>query len=522
MDGRGAALPTHTRWRLAAACRLVARRPHGHRRTTRLLRDRIYNGDFFLQLLGGRFVAQHGFTFHDPFPTIVQGRPWLNEQWLAELIFYGITRAIGFAGLATAYATMLALSGGILLWACRKKGALLLLAAATCFLLGVLTFVHPRAAGFSVLGFSALAAFLAWTAADTLPSAKRVAWALIGAPLGIALWANLHGGFLAGLLLIALFTLGLAIDVWRGQGETRHVWLGAACVLLSLAAVTLATPLGSDIWTYIVSLSNPAIPSISTEWGPTYRSLPEMLYLGAAAALALSLWWRSPAPRRAMPLLVVVGFLGFGLLAARNLIFLGPVVAFMIVCAAPDRPARSVGRFTAASLAAALSLAATLALVLGPPHSARPLGSPLVSYAIAHPPRTGRIAAYAGIGSYLLWRDPRTPTVLDGWLEHFTPFQLIGTYAILDGRATTNRMLNRWESGPSSPCGTPPSNGCEPRASSRCSPAQQAATSCEPAHRVRFPCTRDRGARGFETEAQFVPSRPPVIYRESERGRVIR
>ncbi len=405
--------------------------------------DRIYNGDFFLQLLGGRFVAQHGFTFHDPFPTIVQGRPWLNEQWLAELIFYGITRAIGFAGLATAYATMLALSGGILLWACRKKGALLLLAAATCFLLGVLTFVHPRAAGFSVLGFSALAAFLAWTAADTLPSAKRVAWALIGAPLGIALWANLHGGFLAGLLLIALFTLGLAIDVWRGQGETRHVWLGAACVLLSLAAVTLATPLGSDIWTYIVSLSNPAIPSISTEWGPTYRSLPEMLYLGAAAALALSLWWRSRAPRRAMPLLVVVGFLGFGLLAARNLIFLGPVVAFMIVCAAPDRPARSVGRFTAASLAAALSLAATLALVLGPPHSARPLGSPLVSYAIAHPPRTGRIAAYAGIGSYLLWRDPRTPTVLDGWLEHFTPFQLIGTYAILDGRATTNRMLNR-------------------------------------------------------------------------------
>ena len=405
--------------------------------------DRIYNGDFFLQLLGGRFVAQHGFTFHDPFPTIVQGRPWLNEQWLAELIFYGITRAIGFAGLATAYATMLALSGGILLWACRKKGALLLLAAATCFLLGVLTFVHPRAAGFSALGFSALAAFLAWTAADTLPSSKRVAWALIGAPLGIALWANLHGGFLAGLLLIALFTLGLAIDVWRGQGETRHVWLGAASVLLSLAAVTLATPLGSDIWTYFVSLSNPAIPSISTEWGPTYRSLPEMLYLGAAAALALSLWWRSPAPRRAMPLLVVVGFLGFGLLAARNLIFLGPVVAFMIVCAAPDRPARSVGRFTAASLAAALSLAATLALVLGPPHSARPLGSPLVSYAIAHPPRTGRIAAYAGIGSYLLWRDPRTPTVLDGWLEHFTPFQLIGTYAILDGRATTNRMLNR-------------------------------------------------------------------------------
>ena len=41
-----------------------------------------------------------------------------------------------------------------------------------------------------------------------------------GLPLAIlvlfALWANLHGGFIAGLLLLGLATVGLAIDHWRG------------------------------------------------------------------------------------------------------------------------------------------------------------------------------------------------------------------------------------------------------------------------------------------------------------------
>ena len=57
-------------------------------------------------------------------------------------------------------------------------------------------------------------------------------------------------------------------------------------------------------------------------------------------------------------------------------------------------------------------------------------------YAVHHPPRNGHIAAYAGIGAYMLWRSPRAPVELDGWLEHFTPAELRGTYAILDGRVS--------------------------------------------------------------------------------------
>src|SRR5215210_3735336 len=40
------------------------------------------------------------------------------------------------------------------------------------------------------------------------------------------------------------------------------------------------------------------------------------------------------------------------------------------------------------------------------------------------PPENGRIVTYAGVGSYMLWRSPRAPVALKGWLEHFTPQQL--------------------------------------------------------------------------------------------------
>jgi hypothetical protein len=35
----------------------------------------------------------------------------------------------------------------------------------------------------------------------------------------------------------------------------------------------------------------------------------------------------------------------------------------------------------------------------------------------------------------MIWRAPRARVELNGWLEHFTPAELRGTYDVLDGRA---------------------------------------------------------------------------------------
>ena len=55
----------------------------------------------------------------------------------------------------------------------------------------------------------------------------------------------------------------------------------------------------------------------------------------------------------------------------------------------------------------------------------------MADYAIAHPPKHGRIVTYAGVGSYINWRSPSTPVVLNGWLEQYTPQELRDNYAVL-------------------------------------------------------------------------------------------
>jgi hypothetical protein len=73
--------------------------------------------------------------------------------------------------------------------------------------------------------------------------------------------------------------------------------------------------------------------------------------------------------------------------------------------------------------------------MLGPTRDDPLLDNPVVDYAIAHPPQHGRILGYAGMGSYILYRSARTPVVVDGWLEHFTPADIRANYGVLNGTA---------------------------------------------------------------------------------------
>jgi hypothetical protein len=409
--------------------------------------DRTRNGDLYLQLFTGRFISEHGFVTHDPFPTIGQGRPWLNQQWLSELGFYAAARWVGITGVTVLYAALIAAPLAIVLFLIRRKGAAMLVATALVYVPGLLAIVHPRAAGFTLLAFCVLVALVvaAWLPQAPM-GARRLRWALIAIPLLFGLWANLHAGFIAGLLLIGLTTVGLTADRWRGLPDAiaRHrVALLALTGVLGATIVTLGTPLGGAIWTYVLSFRNPAISLATTEWAPATQSGPAMAYLGVVAAFAGWLWWRSPKPRRLMPPLVMAGFLLFAMASMRNLIFVGPAIAFLIACLAPDRPI-AIPRLPVALVAvAAVGVVTTYIAILGPARNDA-AGYAAARYALKHPPKHGRIAAYAGASSYVLWRSPRTPVVIDGWLEHFTPKELRGNYGILRGwHGNPTRVVRR-------------------------------------------------------------------------------
>jgi hypothetical protein len=424
------ATPARTRLLIAALTLLIC--------GLALCIDRTRNGDLYLQLFTGRFISEHGLVSHDPFPTIGHGRPWLNQQWLSELGFYAAAKSIGITGVTVLYAALLAAPLALVLFCIRRKGTPMLIATSAAYLPGVLAIIHPRAAGFTLLAFCALIAIVlaAWRA-PPLPrvGARRLRWALIAIPLLFGLWANLHAGFLAGLLLIALTTAGLSADRWRGVpgAIARHrVALLGLTGLLATATVTLATPLGGAIWTYMLSFRNPAISLGSTEWEPVTQSPPAIAYLVIVSCFSSLLWWRSPRPRRLMPLLVVGGFVLFAAVSMRNLIFVAPAVAFQIACSVPDRKTAHPRLAIAVSGVAAAAAVVAYAAVLGPART-NGAGYAAVRYALRHPPKHGRIAAYAGPSSYALWRSPSTRVVIDGWLEHFRPAELRGNYGIVRG-----------------------------------------------------------------------------------------
>src|SRR5215216_467648 len=211
--------------------------------------NRDLNGDLYLLLFSGRYVAHHGPVGYDPFPTIEHGQQWLNQQWLSEVGFYGAERIVGTTGITVLYALLIGLPLALVLGAIRRKGPVLMIVVTALYFPGILAIIHPRAAGFTLLLFSVLLLLIlvAWrldSQGAERPNAPL--WALLAIPMLFALWANLHGGFIAGLLGIGLVTAGLAIDRWRGlPGAPRAniVLLGIAGVLAA-AAATFATPLG--------------------------------------------------------------------------------------------------------------------------------------------------------------------------------------------------------------------------------------------------------------------------------------
>jgi len=416
--------------------------------------DRSHNGDFYLSLVSGRFVAHHGFVDQYPFATVAKGGTWLNQQWLSELAFFRISQALGPTGLTVLYAVLITTPLAILLWLCRRKGWLMLVAITAFYFPGLLAVVHPRAAGFTVAIFSLLVTLLAvvWRVRSDPGSRRSTPW-LAGLAIVVlfALWANLHGGFIAGLLLLGLLTVGFAIDHWRGIPGALPLSRVAALGLLALLAavtVTVSTPLGAAIWSYLLSFQNQAISLASTEWQSAFADPLAILYLGLAAGFAAWMWVRSPRPRRATTLLVTAGFVLFAGYSIRNIVFIGPVLALQVAWTAPNRspgPMR-LPIAVAGSVAAAAALA--WATILGPAKDDPSLGFPVADYAIAHPPAKGRIVTYAGVGSYINWRSPQTRVVLNGWLEHFTPQELRDNYGVLrNGAPDLRAALQRLKAG---------------------------------------------------------------------------
>ena len=265
----------------------------------------VADPDVWWHIRTGQLILQHHTLFHaDPYSFTRFGQPWINHEWLSEVLLFGIYRLAGFGGLIVSFAAVI--SAAFLLIFLRSPGRPYLAALMTLW--GAVASASTW--GVRPQMFSLLLASIFLLLLDRSERRPKLLWWT--APL-MLLWVNLHAGYPIGLAFIALFLLGEALESAIGREPwqkslPRLKQLGLAFALC-LALVAL-NPNGLRIYWYpFETLRSPAMHRFINEWfspdfhDPTYLPLLLML-LALIAGLALSP--RCPRLRNLVLLLATV------------------------------------------------------------------------------------------------------------------------------------------------------------------------------------------------------------------------
>lgn len=199
----------------------------------------LLDPDTLWQITVGQWIIDHrAVPTEDVYSFTMHGQPWISTQWLAQVMYAAAFALAGWAGpvvlAATAIATTFALLARFVSRRLPESATLVSVAAA-------LALTVPHA--FARPHVLALPLLVAWAAGLTGAADRREApsWWLL--PV-MTLWANIHGGFVFGLVL----TGGLALDaIWKADASAQKKLL-LRWFLFGVAAVAASciTPYGWD------------------------------------------------------------------------------------------------------------------------------------------------------------------------------------------------------------------------------------------------------------------------------------
>ncbi len=284
--------------------------------------------DTWWHLRAGQWIVEHrAVPTADPFSHTRAGAEWRYPGWLVEAPMFWLFLTWGYAGLNLFTAFFVVVGLGAVYVTCEggplvRAFTLVLAAAASA----IFWSARPQIVSFALAGiFASILYAYRWRGRNSL-------WVLV--PL-MTLWANSHGGFAIGFLLIGLTLAGQIISLLWGWIRERaeaspaptmapgDVGLGGVIRLagigLACAAAVVVNPSGPAMLLYpFKTISIGVLRDFVQEWqSPNFHEVRAQIFLWLLfATLALV----GLAGRRAnlTDLLLVcgVGYLGF--LAWRN------------------------------------------------------------------------------------------------------------------------------------------------------------------------------------------------------------
>lgn len=274
----------------------------------------ISNPDLFWHLNAARQMLLDGaFPRVERWSHTMAGRPWLDFEWLTQMIYLGVHQTLGVYGLVGLRLSLIAAAVAAVvrlarLRGCGPKGQGL---AALAVAMAILPFGDLRPDNFSLAAFAWLLVLLETGRATGRAPSRR---ALAATAAGFAVWVNLHLGFVYGLLLLAAHAAGEFLDGRRARARAL------AALLAASTAATLLNPYGWRVWTLpLLHLEHmDVIEKTICEWLPSDpTNALQWPFFGLLLASAAALIWRWTMGRRA-PWALALGWLGFGALSLQH------------------------------------------------------------------------------------------------------------------------------------------------------------------------------------------------------------
>jgi len=202
---------------------------------------------------GELILHTHSVPRTDPFSASLPGSPWFAWEWLYDAVLGVLHKLGGLNAVVWLCALVVALSMTILLRALLDGGTGLPLAIVLMLLVlgaaAIHLFARPHIASwlFSLLWFTALDRW------EQSGQAERLRWLF---PLSMLLWVNVHGGWIFGLALVAIFASAASIEQLRARDafatirasqRARAMWW----TFWQSALVTLLNPYGWKLHAHI-------------------------------------------------------------------------------------------------------------------------------------------------------------------------------------------------------------------------------------------------------------------------------
>ena len=383
------------------------------------------DGDLPRHLLMGKLVMETGNPpATEVFSYVYENRPYTPQEWLAGVMYYSVYAVLGLNGVVLLAGILIATSFTVLYVDAVSNNA-------------------NRAKTFSLIILGTLVSSIHWVTRPHLFTMLFLAiWLILSDrlyrnrpvnlwifPLLMVLWANIHGEFIAGFLVLLAYLAGWMFQYLLARsGTSMEIGKKFGIVTLASLAACFISPAGFRTWDIVFGyVTNRYLLSRIVETRPPNFTQPE--YWPLLLLLGISIYLSITKKDRFLPphFLLLAGFGFMSLLAARNAHLVGLVLPFVLSNAGKGiTPSGALATLEAAmmkmesevrgtALPIVLTLLVSAVLLMGPWQSfnrfeSRVFPVDAVRWLEMHP-QTGRMFNAFDWGGYILlhlWPEQKT------------------------------------------------------------------------------------------------------------------